>query len=82
MQKNNRKEIKKHKLLFFISLVVILFSTDISNTIATNSYYNITDDLDCIRNQIALIIPCIIISINSCIHLFMYAKVDKNNLDT
>lgn len=79
MEQNKTKQINKHMLWVFISFTVILFSTDISNSIAYSFHNNITE-LGCIRYQIALVIPFIIIMINSYIYLFMYAKIDKNNL--
>jgi len=75
MEQSKKRKIKDHKLCILFSLILILFSTNISNSIAYSFYYNATD-LECIRYQIALIIPCIIISMNSCIYLFKYAKTD------
>lgn len=64
-----------HKILIFTSLVIILFSTDIANKIAYDSNVKVTD-MDCIRYQISIIIPCLIISINSCVHLYMHTKAN------
>lgn len=79
MKLNNRDQIKIHKLKVFISLSIILFSTDIANIITYYSNYKNTE-ADCIRYQIAIIIPCLIISINSYINIFMNNKTN-NNLD-
>ncbi|SEW37957.1 hypothetical protein [[Clostridium] fimetarium] len=78
MEQSNKRKIKDHKLCVFINLILILFSTNISNSIAYGFNYDATD-VDCIRYQIALVITCIIISINSCIYLFIYTKTDKKS---
>ncbi|MDF2804359.1 MAG: aspartate ammonia-lyase, partial [Anaerocolumna sp.] len=58
-----------------IKIAVIFLSTDIANIIA--SYSDFTD-LTSIRYQVAVIIPCLIIAINSCVYLYTNAKTDKN----
>jgi hypothetical protein len=73
--KLTEEQIKRHKILLYSSLAVIFLSTDIANIIA--SYSDFTD-LTSIRYQVAVIIPCLIIAINSCVYLYTNAKTDKN----
>lgn len=70
------KELKpgwKHKIILAICLLIILFSTDIANWVASDHGYGYTD-MDCIRYQISIVIPCVIVSTYSCVKLILLSK--------
>lgn len=69
--------ISYHKFLAIFCLAIILFSTDISNVIAQSVSFKEVEDIDCIRYQISLVLPCIIIAINSFVHLYIKSKTNR-----
>lgn len=68
------EQIKRHKILLYVSLAAIFLSTDIANMIAS---YSVITDMTCIRYQIAIVISCLIIAINSCVYLYTNTKTNQ-----